>query len=413
MAPPTLNLNTINWRSLGARLQSARKEAGLKQQDVADVLKVARTTVVAIEKGDRRLDHTELIALAKLYKKDLNTFLRDRPAIPELAFQFKAFFKNPLLKEQEEDDLQRAASRLQEYCENYLELERLTKAQLPRRYPVEYDYKRISVEAAADEIASQERARLGLGDGPVMDLRSLLETEVGLRIFYLDLPSWMSGLFGYTDELGGCIAINIKHPPERRRISLAHEYCHFLTNRHRADVHVTRKYSRVPETEKLAEGFARRFTMPESGMRKHLRSYLQATGRQNLVVADLVFLAQYYHVSFEAYVRRLEEMSAISLGTFEKLRDEKFQVRKAQTLLEVTHVQESNEEELPKRYQLLAVTAFVQGEITEKQLAGFLNTDRLEAREVVRQFSGQLTLDDEGREGWTPWQISEEIPVRV
>ena len=54
-------------RQLGKWLQQARKAAGRSQQDVADFLGVARTTVTAMEKGERRVQPTELIRLADFY----------------------------------------------------------------------------------------------------------------------------------------------------------------------------------------------------------------------------------------------------------------------------------------------------------------------------------------------------------
>jgi Zn-dependent peptidase ImmA (M78 family) len=62
-------------------------------------------------------------------------------------------------------------------------------------------------------------------------LRDILEQTIGLRIFYLAMPSKYSGLYSYNDQLGGCIAINANHPEERQRWSLAHEYLHFLAHR--------------------------------------------------------------------------------------------------------------------------------------------------------------------------------------
>jgi DNA-binding XRE family transcriptional regulator len=47
-------LNTIDPQTLGARLQEARKARGLTQDTVAATMEMARTTVVAIEKGERR-----------------------------------------------------------------------------------------------------------------------------------------------------------------------------------------------------------------------------------------------------------------------------------------------------------------------------------------------------------------------
>jgi DNA-binding XRE family transcriptional regulator len=44
----------ISSQQLGERLADARKRAKLNQADVADAIGVARTTLVAIEKGERR-----------------------------------------------------------------------------------------------------------------------------------------------------------------------------------------------------------------------------------------------------------------------------------------------------------------------------------------------------------------------
>jgi len=74
-----------------------------------------------------------------------------------------------------------------------------------------------------------------------LNLRELLEDSVGLRTFYVDLPSRVAEMLAYAEVLGGCLAINRKHPEERRRLSPAHGYAHFLANRYRPEVAVTAK----------------------------------------------------------------------------------------------------------------------------------------------------------------------------
>ena len=205
-------LKNLDLVALGARLQHARKARGKTQDEAAQLLEVSRPTMVALEQGKRRIDSTELIALARLYEVDLNSLLRQRPIVSDLAVVFRARFDHKLGEMVGEAEGERAAALLQRYAENYVELEEMLKSPMPKRYPAEYSYTSTPVDIAADEIAKQERDRLNLGDAPIADLRSLLETEVGLRVFYLDLPSQIAGMFGYTDNLGGCIAINIKHP---------------------------------------------------------------------------------------------------------------------------------------------------------------------------------------------------------
>ena len=97
---------------------------------------------------------------------------------------------------------------------------------------------RASPEDAAEDVASAERNRLGLGDGPVLNLREVLEDDVSIRVFSIDLPSRVAGLFAYTEDLGGCIAVNGRHPQERRRWSMVHEYGHFLTSRFQSEISI-------------------------------------------------------------------------------------------------------------------------------------------------------------------------------
>lgn len=58
-----------------SRLKKARKEAGFKQEYVADRIGKYASYLSKIENGDRRIDILELIELAKLYNKDINYFV--------------------------------------------------------------------------------------------------------------------------------------------------------------------------------------------------------------------------------------------------------------------------------------------------------------------------------------------------
>ena len=73
---------------LGQGLQKARRARGLTQQEVADSLELARTTVAALEKRERRIRPDELISLAGLYGRQVSAFVGsgprpagDRPAV--------------------------------------------------------------------------------------------------------------------------------------------------------------------------------------------------------------------------------------------------------------------------------------------------------------------------------------------
>jgi Zn-dependent peptidase ImmA (M78 family)/DNA-binding XRE family transcriptional regulator len=370
-------LDTIDLRKLGEILQQARKKCGMTQADAAKAIDAARTTIVAIEKGERRLKPNELIKLARAYGQAVSDFVRSSPVVEPFAVQFRAAYQR---SEQEEARINPVIQRLEELCRNYLELEEIMGAPLPRNYPQEYEVTNMPIEASAESIAIAERQRLGLGDGPIPLLRDTLEQSVGLRIFYLEMPSKYSGVYSYDGQLGGCVAINANHPEERRRWSLAHEYLHFLAHRQKPTLDYEDQYQRKPESERLADTFPDYFLMPTSGLFKRFNDMCQARGK--FTPTNLFTLAHYYGVSVEALTNRLEAMKLLSSGTGERLRDRGLKVRKVQQQLGLEDIPQRTDM-VPIHYQHLAIEAFDQGLITEGRFADFLGVDRLEARRIA------------------------------
>ena len=233
----------LDPRTLGRRLQEARKARGLTQQEAAEALSIARTTVTAIEKGDRRARAEELVRLAEIYGRRVNELVGPREPLPDFAVQFRAATAG-IGAAREQQDVSEAIRDFQLLCEDYRELERLNDITVHHAYPNQYPVPGMSPDLAAQDIATAERNRLALGDGPLLQFRALLDQDVGLRVFSIALPSRIAGLFAYTDELGGCVAVNAKHPLERRRWTLAHEYGHFLTSRYHSEVAILGAYER-------------------------------------------------------------------------------------------------------------------------------------------------------------------------
>ena len=399
-------LRSIDPREIGRRLQEARRARGRTQQEAAEHLGVARTTITGIEKGDRRVRPGELVALAGFYGRSVGEFLRAGPPVEAFAVQLRSTLAPDISPEAE---IAPATGEFQRLCEDYLELERLTGSPMTQRYPSQYEIGRTSPEDAAEDIAGAERNRLGLGDGPLPDLSALLENDVGLRIFSLRLPSRIAAMFAYVSEFGGCIAVNRNHPPERRRMSLAHDYAHFLTNRYQPTVDLTARYQRQPENERFAEAFARAFLMPAAGLSRRYHE-LHRSRETRLTPADLCTLAHLYFVSVEALTRRLEELRLLPSGVWDRLDQAGFRVREAQRLLGLTPHPDANRL-LPARYVFLAVGAFALGDISEGQLARYLRLDRLAARDLVLDLSDPLPLSEEGRMSSTSREIDTVPPL--
>ena len=380
-------------RVLGRRLQEARRARGLTQQEVAESLELARTTVTALEKGERRIRPDELISLAGLYGRPVSSFVGSRAPSPEFAVQFRTSV-NRASSPEAQQALSRGVQEFQDLCEDYLWLETSTGARSRQPYPAQYDTTGLLPEEAAEDVAASERNRLGLGDGPLLNLREVLENDAGLRIFYARLPSHLAGIFAFTEDLGGCIAVNSLHPEGRRRWSMAHEYGHFLTSRFRPELTALRRPGRVPAAERFADAFAAALLMPAPGLRRRFHQ-VSRSGDGSVTAAEVCRLAHYYFVSVEAMFLRLEELRLVPAGTWERLRERGFRVREAQEQLGLSpHPHDAAP--LPLRYQFLAVQAHVEGDLTEGELCRVLRQDRLSARETVQNLTHPVHLLHEG-----------------
>ena len=370
-------LDTISPRDLGRELQAARKQRGLTQEDAAKLLDVARTTITAIEKGDRHVRASELITLAKAYGRAVGDFVRTRPPVADLQPQFRGPAQ---VSDEALAAVEPYVAQLIDYSRNYVELEKLTGSRLERKYPPQRDIRGVTPEAAGEDAAQEERVRLGLGDGPLPILRDLLEQEVGLRIFYLPIKApRCAAIYVFDDELGGCIAVNQDQPEDRRRWSLSHDYGHFLTYRYQPEVFIPDVYQRRPPSELFADSFARHFLMPLGGVKRRWNELVRSKGKPT--VADLFNLANYFGVALEALATRLEDLRLLPSGTWQNTRDRGLKVREAQAQLGLGAIP-ARDSVLPLRFQVLAVEALQRELITEGRFARILGVNRLEARQV-------------------------------
>ena len=263
----------IDPRVLGQRIAEARKARGKTQEEVAEFLGYSRPTYIAIEKGERPAKPDEIIKLASFFGRKVNELVRPGEPVTDLQPHLRAVADK--MKPADRTGLNAAIDQLQALAEDYRELERIMNAPLRPSYPPEVMLNpRIDPAEQAEVVAEQERKRLGLGDQPVIDLRNTLEWDVGLRIFYTgDLPSNIAGMYAYSAELGACILINRKHPPERRRVSMLHEYGHFLlsTDRYKPGIDYLTIPGRKPANERFAEAFALSFLMPATSVRQQFQ----------------------------------------------------------------------------------------------------------------------------------------------
>jgi len=392
----------ISPASLGARLKRARSSRGLTQEQAASTVGLARTTLVAIEKGDRVPSATELNVLAKLYQTELGELVGRRAIEESFVPQFRAAVGGSPVAEPALE----ATSRLERYAANYVALEETNAEPSDRHYPplMPLPAETADAEQVGEELAASERSRLGLGDVLVFDLRAILEEVVGLRVFVFPMAGAISGIFAYNDRLGGCIAANANHPPERRRWTFAHECAHFLTTRFEPDLFLLpgTRWGK-PVAEKLADAFATHFLMPRQAVNRRFTEMTSARTNPP-VVADLLKLAHYFGVSVQAMALRLEDLRRIPVGSWNRLRAHGLKPETARANLGLSTAA-PEDERFPSRYRLLAKRAFDAELISERALARYFDTDLIGAREELEKLE-QLEINAEVPQGGLDQPVS-------
>lgn len=384
----TSSLDRIAPSDVGERLRIAREAAGLKQAEVAESIGCARTTLVAIEKGQRKVRMSELQQLSKLYGTTVNGLLREESIHVDLMPRFRK------MSDSANDAATEAVQLMSNLAKAEVELENLLGVKRVQNYPPERPILPGDVRAQAEQDAQELRQRLGLGVSPIPDIVTLLEMELGVRVYVRRVDGRISGLFAYDDALGACIFLNANHPRDRRAQTAAHECGHFISTRRQPEVLHLNEMENSRE-ERYANAFGRALMTPSRGV---MQKFHEVTAGSDLLTRrHVIVLAHFFHVSREAMVRRLEELRLVKTGTWDwfvangNITDE--QERQVLGDLQVLDPYKTDANRpTTLRLNMLAGEVYRQGLMSEGQLARLLHLDRIEVREI---FDG---LEQEGGE---------------
>ena len=362
-----------------SRLRNAREAAGLTQASAADAIGVARTTLVAIEKGQRPWRPLELQRLAVTYGTSANELLRREAVHIDLAPRFRK------LTQKDDKDAEEAVRTLVALVRAEVELENLLGIRRAQNYPAERPILpgNLDVQAAAD--ATEVREKLGLGLAPIRDLVSLLEFEVGVRVYTRPLGAHISGLFAHDPGIGACILVNANHPYTRRAQTLAHEFGHLVSVRSVPSIHYFDPCPKARE-ERYAGAFGRAFLTPARAVE---RRFSELTANSSFFTRrHVILLSHAFGVSREAIVRRLEELELVRRGTWDWFEDQGgISNQQAEQVLGdlAGRATDSVERRRPTTLRLaaLAAGAHEKGLLSEGQLARLLRLGRVELRGLL------------------------------
>lgn len=373
------NIEKLSDAEIGERLRIARESAKVTQASAAKEIDAARTTITAIEQGQRRARMEELQKLAVLYGTSVNGLLRREAIHLDMVPRFRK------LPQSADSAAEEAARLLNALVRAEIELENMLGIERSRNYPPERRVLPGDVNAQADQDAQELRDWLNLGAGPVLDIISILDLQLGIRVYIRPLDRKISGLFAYDDTAGACILLNSKHPAERLRQSGIHELAHFISSRRVPEILVEVEKISSRE-ERYASCFARCFLTPSRAVRQRFAEI--TAGQSYLTRRHIILLAHAFGVSREAIVRRLEELRLAKESTWDwfvangGISDD--HVKEVLGTLPERHLAVAAAQgPVPPRLGLLAREAWKRGFYSEGQLARLLQLDRYETRAVL------------------------------
>lgn len=374
-------LGQVTGIAIGDRLRKARQAAGVTQARAASALEVSRPTLIAIEKGTRRAKPDEIESLVNCYGTSVNLLLAHEVPQLDLNVRFRSSGEQPA-------DAARAIALLHKLASAMVALERLLGVAL-RPTPLPDPVVVVGpIRQQAEDAALIARQILGIGVTPVTDVFLLLERELGFRIFVREVPSQLSGVFGYDSAVGPCTLVNADHPRVRQSLTAARALGHFLANRDSGGVVRDGQHESTDE-QRFARAFSHAFLMPAPSIRR--RFYELVESNRVFAPRHLVYMARSFHVSAEVMCRRLEELELLPDGTFDSLLE-----RGGFKASGIAAQQADYGMHNPNGMRLaqLAASALNRGLLSEGQVSRMLDLDRIDVRRMIEDVFGNTAEDN-------------------
>jgi len=382
-------MSTDKWtypKYLGQRIQSARNNLGMSQDELASAVGLPRPAISQIENGKRAIDSMELMAFSRVLKQPLSFFLdlADEDSIEEpLAVLY-------LAEEITEED-KPFVDDFVALSRDYASLERLFDLDGSQVLPNLTAPVRSKWEAvfAGEKGAASLRTNMNLGLVPVADLDRILE-RAGVKLLFRARSG--SGVWGFSvtsKESGQGIFVNTHCPVERQRFTLAHELGHLvMDSMHSATVFTEKQATESFDdneavlSEVRANAFAAAFLMPDLAVKDAIAKLAIDPEIEDRITPVVVsYLCEQFGVSCDAMLWRLVNLKVISKNWRKSLSAMRAKEKSSNVI--------PRPSELPERYLTLAFEAYVQSKISIGKLADFLRMDLYQTRKLVKEYQLQ------------------------
>lgn len=294
--------------TIGSRICSARRTAGLSQRELAARITAADrvdglspSALSRIESGQRRVASHELAELADVLGVIVDDLLGTRQRSAALVLAARVTQAAPV-------DYRMVAERARQILEADDLLSRIVPAGAPLSMPSIPHEDVLVTKEGGRELATRAREALGLGHGPIGDLTAIIEEHLGAHVLVEPLPPGVHGFCAVCPSAGALpaaavIIVNGDDVLGRQRFTLAHELCHLLAG-DPVDVEFLSNQTEKSPAEHRADAFAVAFLAPEEGVRR-------AVGSQQFDEALVRRMSRLFGMSHQAMTRRLEEVGLV------------------------------------------------------------------------------------------------------
>lgn len=284
---------------LGARIQRARKAAGLSLRDLGQQIALSHAAIKKYEDNEVTPSSDILIKLAHALHVKVEYFFRPRPFISEKKISYREHANIP------RRHLDEITFKILDQVEQRVELENLFPTPPTQTFSINLPKKITTIEKT-EHLADEIRSQWNLGLDPIPDLIDLFE-EHGIKVFEIDNLNYpkFNGLSTYVNQIP-VIVVGKSWPGDRQRFTLAHELGHLILNDRIKD---------NTDIENYCNRFAGSFLLPQQSLISILGKH-----RTSIEPLELSLLKQAFGISMTCILHRAEETGIISSSLYRQLR---------------------------------------------------------------------------------------------
>lgn len=373
--------------AFGQRVRAAREATGLSQTEVAEALAMSQPTYSRLEKGEIASDRITSVLLDDLSRavgRSMSFLFAGSPVRDRVRLA---------ARRHDDEEVRARADRVLELLEidDDLDDPLLTGEAKPdcgrKRWAELAEWAQrevISGKVRAEQgvvLADWIRGELELGIGPVRNMASLVENELGVDVAVVALGDGLSAVAAFDDERSvALVAVQVAESSARQRFSLGHELCHVLVG----DGHALNADPSRSPAERRADKFAQNFLLPAGGIRHWLSNAGYGPG-ERVSFDDACVLADSYSVSPVVVWMALQDLG---------IQPEESAPTAARAALVAGHLtrfqqreQSAEVERVPQRIEARILAALRRGHLNVVAAAGALGVDV----EAVAAATGGMT----------------------